>query len=59
VGNEQLTSTKIQAVIFDYGGVLMRTVTPLPRHELAHRFGLPPDAGQIGRWTAAGGIPGR
>ena len=33
----------IRAIIFDYGGVLMRTVTPLPRRELEQRFGLPPD----------------
>jgi putative hydrolase of the HAD superfamily len=32
----------IKAVIFDFGGVLMRTVNPLPRRELEHRFGLPP-----------------
>jgi hypothetical protein len=32
----------IRAIIFDYGGVLMRTVTPLPRRELEQRFGLPP-----------------
>jgi len=33
---------RIQAVIFDYGGVLMRTVNPLPRRELEQRLGLPP-----------------
>jgi len=32
----------IRALIFDYGGVLMRTVNPLPRRELERRFGLPP-----------------
>jgi putative hydrolase of the HAD superfamily len=32
----------IRAIIFDYGSVLMRTVTPLPRRELEQRFGLPP-----------------
>jgi putative hydrolase of the HAD superfamily len=32
----------IRAVIFDYGGVLMRTANPLPRRELEQRFGLPP-----------------
>ena len=31
----------IKAVIFDFGGVLMRTVNPLPRHELEQRFGQP------------------
>ena len=32
----------IKAVIFDFGGVLMRTVNPLPRREMEQRFGLPP-----------------
>nr|HID13048.1 HAD family phosphatase [Anaerolineae bacterium] len=32
----------IQALIFDFGGVLMRTVNPLPRRALEQRFGLPP-----------------
>ena len=31
----------IRALIFDYGGVLMRTVNPVPRRELEQRFGLP------------------
>jgi epoxide hydrolase-like predicted phosphatase len=31
----------IRAIIFDYGGVLMRTVNPVPRRELERRFGLP------------------
>lgn len=30
----------IKAVIFDYGGVLMRTVDPRPRRELEHELGL-------------------
>ena len=30
----------IKTVIFDFGGVLMRTVNPLPRRELEQRFGL-------------------
>jgi epoxide hydrolase-like predicted phosphatase len=46
MSKEQGMGSKIQAVIFDYGGVLMRTVTPLPRHELAHRFGLPPGSAE-------------
>ena len=33
----------IRALIFDYGGVLMRTVNPVPRRELEHRLELPPD----------------
>jgi epoxide hydrolase-like predicted phosphatase len=37
-----MTDDKIRAVIFDYGGVLMRTVNPLPRREMEQRFGLPP-----------------
>ncbi len=32
----------IRALIFDYGGVLMRTADPTPRRELERRFGLPP-----------------
>jgi hypothetical protein len=32
----------IRALIFDVGGVLMRTVNPVPRRELEQRFGLPP-----------------
>jgi HAD superfamily hydrolase (TIGR01509 family) len=32
----------INAVLFDYGGVLMRTVDPRPRRELDRRFGLEP-----------------
>ncbi len=31
----------IRAFIFDYGGVLMRTVNPVPRRELEQQFGLP------------------
>jgi HAD superfamily hydrolase (TIGR01509 family) len=31
----------VQALIFDYGGVLMRTADPAPRLELEQRFGLP------------------
>lgn len=33
---------RISAVIFDYGGVLGRTVNPLPRRELEQRFDLGP-----------------
>jgi epoxide hydrolase-like predicted phosphatase len=32
----------IRAIIFDFGGVLMRTVNPVSRHDLEKRFGLPP-----------------
>jgi epoxide hydrolase-like predicted phosphatase len=32
----------IRAIIFDYGGVLVRTVNPVPRRELERRFGMPP-----------------
>ena len=32
----------IRALIFDYGGVLMRTMDPRPRRELEQRLGLPP-----------------
>lgn len=31
----------IRVLIFDYGGVLMRTVNPVPRRELERQFGLP------------------
>jgi len=37
-----MTGGKVQALIFDYGGVLMRTADPAPRQELEQRFGLPP-----------------
>jgi len=37
-----MTGGAVQAVIFDYGGVLMRTANPAPRRELEQRFGLPP-----------------
>jgi len=37
-----MTDDKIRAVIFDYGGVLMRSADPTPRRELEQRFGLPP-----------------
>ena len=32
----------IRAIIFDYGGVLMRTANPVPRREMEQRLGLPP-----------------
>jgi len=32
----------IRTIIFDFGGVLMRTTNPLPRRELEQRFRLPP-----------------
>jgi HAD superfamily hydrolase (TIGR01509 family) len=37
-----MTRGTVQALIFDYGGVLMRTADPAPRQELEQRFGLPP-----------------
>ncbi len=37
-----MTDGTLQALIFDYGGVLMRTADPAPRQELEQRFGLPP-----------------
>ena len=37
----------IRALVFDYGGVLMRTVNPLPRRELERWLGLP--AGEADR----------
>lgn len=40
--NVQMTNGEIRALIFDFGGVLMRTVNPLPRRELEQRLGLPP-----------------
>ena len=56
----------IRAIIFDYGGVLMRTVNPVPRRELDQRFDLPPggasklvfesplwDEAQLGRISGA------
>jgi hypothetical protein len=42
MSNKQGVNNRIQAVIFDYGGVLMRTVDPVLRRELEQRFGLPP-----------------
>ena len=55
----------IRAIIFDFGGVLMRTVNPVSRHDLEQRFGLPPggasklvfgsplwDEAQLGRVSA-------
>jgi len=42
MSKEQGMGSKIRAVVFDFGGVLMRTVNPLPRRELAWQFGLPP-----------------
>ena len=38
--NGQMPDDKIQAVVFDYGGVLTRTVNPVPRRELERRFEL-------------------
>ena len=56
----------IRALIFDYGGVLMRTATPLPRREMEQRLGLSPgeadkavfgsplwDEAQLGRISSA------
>jgi HAD superfamily hydrolase (TIGR01509 family) len=37
-----MTGGTVQALIFDYGGVLMRTADPAPRQELEQLFGLPP-----------------
>ncbi len=37
-----MTDDKIRAVIFDYGGVLMRSADPTPRRELEQRFGMRP-----------------
>ena len=34
------TASGIKAVLFDYGGVIMRTVDPRPRRELERMFGL-------------------
>ena len=41
LNNETMNDGEIRAVIFDFGGVLMRTVTRVPRLELEQRFGLP------------------
>lgn len=38
---------KIKAAIFDFGGVLMRTVDPTPRRTLERRYGLGP--GEVDR----------
>jgi epoxide hydrolase-like predicted phosphatase len=56
----------IRAIIFDFGGVLMRTVNPVSRHDLEQRFGMPPggasklvfgsplwDEAQLGRISSA------
>ena len=37
-----MSNETIQALIFDYGGVLMRTVDPGPRRSLEDRFDLAP-----------------
>ncbi len=37
-----MTDDKIRAVIFDYGGVLMRSADPTPRRELEQQFGMQP-----------------
>jgi len=42
MSKEQGMGSKIRAVVFDFGGVLMRTVNPVPRHDLEQRFGLSP-----------------
>ncbi|HEY61005.1 MAG TPA: HAD family phosphatase [Anaerolineae bacterium] len=31
---------KLKAVVFDMGGVLLKTVDPLPREQLAHRYSM-------------------
>ncbi|MDY7076222.1 MAG: HAD family phosphatase [Chloroflexota bacterium] len=38
--DDKVTDGTIRAVIFDYGGVLMRTADPTPRRELERRLGL-------------------
>jgi epoxide hydrolase-like predicted phosphatase len=61
-----MATSDIQAVIFDYGGVLMRTVNPTPRRELDRQYGLEPggaekavfrgsliDSVQLGRASSA------
>jgi len=47
-----MTKTPIQAVIFDLGGVLVRTVDLAPRQALASRWGL--DAAQLEEIVYAG-----
>ena len=37
-----MTDSGIRALIFDYGGVLMRTADPTPRRELERKLGLSP-----------------
>jgi epoxide hydrolase-like predicted phosphatase len=44
MSKKQEMGSKIRAVVFDFGGVLMRTVNPVPRRELACQFGLPPSS---------------
>jgi HAD superfamily hydrolase (TIGR01509 family) len=39
-----MTENTVDALIFDYGGVLVRTADPRPRRELADRFDLEPGA---------------
>jgi len=36
-----MTTHQIRVILFDFGGVLMRTVDPRPRRNLEHRIGLP------------------
>jgi epoxide hydrolase-like predicted phosphatase len=40
-GEQMMIGGDIQALVFDYGGVLMRTVNPTPRREIEQRLGLP------------------
>jgi len=40
--SEQMANDEIRAVVFDYGGVLARTVNPVPRRDLERRFELEP-----------------
>ncbi len=42
MNNESMNNEQINTVIFDYGGVLGRTVDPTPRRELEQRFDLEP-----------------
>ena len=62
-----MTTRQIRVIMFDFGGVLMRTVDPRPRRNLDRRLGLPRggaedavfgsvswDELQLGKTTAAG-----
>jgi len=49
--SEQMANDEIRAGVFDYGGVLTRTVNPVPRRELERRFELEPGGAARLAWV--------